>query len=258
MLNFRSASILVIILAALVSLLMIFHPHYWWILLPLAGFYLLLLTAGSVFISFNFYLRALCLGNKIEKVAALTFDDGPDQAITPKVLAVLEKHNIPASFFIIGNKAKKNSALLRQIINHNHLVGIHSYKHGFFFDFYRKRDMEQDLLKTEDAITYIAGKKPLLFRPPYGVTNPNLARAVRNLDFKVIGWSVRSLDTTIKDAEKVSKRIIRKLHPGAVILMHDTQDVTPEALEMVINRAKEDGYRFIGLEEMFGIEAYEN
>jgi peptidoglycan-N-acetylglucosamine deacetylase len=258
MLNFRSASILFILLAALFLVLVVYHSDLWWILVPLSVSYLLILTAGSVFIASNFYLRAFCRGIKTEKVAAITFDDGPDKVITPKVLAILEKHNIPASFFIIGQKAKKNGALLKLMINNNHLVGMHSYKHGFFFDFYRKKDMEKDLLKTEDAVTCIAGKKPLLFRPPYGVTNPNLAEAVRNLDFKVIGWSVRSMDTTIKDAEKVSARIIRKLHPGAVILMHDTQDVTPEAVEKVITRAQENGYRFIGLEEMFGIEAYES
>jgi peptidoglycan/xylan/chitin deacetylase (PgdA/CDA1 family) len=257
MLNFRSASILVIILAALVLLLMIFYPHLCWILLPLAGIYLLMLTVGSVFICSNFYIRAFCRGTKSEKVAALTFDDGPDEVITPKVLAILEKHNVQATFFVIGNKAKKNSALLKLIIGKGHQVGLHSYSHGFFFDFYRKKNMEQDLLKTEDVIMCNTGKKPLLFRPPYGVTNPTLANTVKNLEYKVIGWSVRSLDTTLKNAEKVSKRIIGKLHPGAVILMHDNQNIIPEALEKVIITAKEMGYRFVGLEEMLGIEAYE-
>lgn len=258
MLNFRSVSIEFFTLGVLVMVFVVYHPHQWWILVPLFGLYLVMLIAGSMFIRINFYLKALNEGVKSEKVAALTFDDGPDPVITPKVLAILEKHNVPASFFIIGKKAKKNGALLKRIISQNHLLGIHSYKHGFFFDFYRKTDMEQDLLRTEDAVTCITGKKPLLFRPPYGVTNPTLANAVSNLDFKVIGWSVRSMDTTIKDAERVSKRVLGKLRPGAVILMHDTQDVTPEALELVITRAKEDGYRFIGLDEMFGIEAYES
>jgi peptidoglycan-N-acetylglucosamine deacetylase len=258
MLNFRTVSIEFYTLAVLVMILLIRHPQHWWILVPLLGFYLVVLAAGSVFIRSNFYLTALCKGSQSEKVATLTFDDGPDPVITPKVLAILEKHEIKAGFFIIGKKAKKNGTLLRQMINQNHLVGMHSYKHGFFFDFYGKRDMEQDLLKTEDAVTCIAGKKPVLFRPPYGVTNPTLAKTVKNLDFKVIGWSLRSMDTSIKDAEKVSMRVMRKLHPGAVILMHDTKDITPEALEKVIILAKEDGYRFIGLDEMFGIEAYEN
>jgi peptidoglycan-N-acetylglucosamine deacetylase len=258
MLNFRSLSIEFFTLGVLVMVFVIYQPWLWWILVPLFGLYLIMLIIGSIFIRINFYLKALSRGEKSEKVAALTFDDGPDSEITPKVLAILEKYNVQATFFIIGKKAKKNGVILRRMINQKHLVGLHSYKHGFFFDFYRKMDMEKDLLKTEDAITCIAGKKPLLFRPPYGVTNPTLATAVKNLDFKVIGWSVRSLDTTIKDAEKVSKRIIGKLHPGAVILMHDTQDVTPEAVEKVVIRAKEQGYRFIGLEEMFGIEAYEN
>lgn len=258
MLNFRTVSIEFYTLAVLVIILLIRHPQIWWILIPLLGFYLVVLAAGSVMIRSNFYLKALCRGNKSEKVATLTFDDGPDPVITPKVLAILEKYNIKASFFIIGNKGKKDGALLRTITGQNHLLGIHSYKHGLFFDFYRKRDMEQDLLKTEDAVTCITGKKPLLFRPPYGVTNPTLANAVRNLDFKVIGWSVRSMDTTIKDSGKVAGRVMRKLHPGAVILMHDTLDTTPETLEKIIILAKEDGYRFIGLDEMFEIEAYES
>ena len=258
MLNFRTTTIALLIFAALVLILLFFNIRFGMFPILPVIIWIILLTIGSVNIRSDFYIKAFSKGKTNEKVITLTFDDGPDKVITPKVLAILDKHNIQATFFVIGQKAKKNGVLLRQISNNNHLVGMHSYKHGFFFDFYRKRDMEKDLLKTEDAVTCIAGKKPLLFRPPYGVTNPNLAKAVRNLDFIVIGWSVRSMDTTIKDAEKITKRVIRKLHPGAVILMHDTKDITPDALDKVIIRAKEDGYRFIGLEEMFGIEAYES
>jgi len=258
MLNLRSASILMIILAAVVILLMIFQPHLWWIFLLLTAVYLLMLIAGSFNIGSNFYLRALCRGTKPEKVLALTFDDGPDEIITPKVLAILEKNNIPATFFIIGKKAEKQVDMIQLIMTKGHLISLHSYDHAFFFDLYRKEKMEQDLLKTEEIIMKATGKKPLLFRPPYGVTNPTLAKVVKKLGYKVIGWSVRSFDTAIKDAEKIAGRVIGKLHPGAVILMHDTQNITPEALEKVIIMAKEEGYRFVGLDEMFGVEAYKN
>jgi peptidoglycan-N-acetylglucosamine deacetylase len=258
MLNFRNTTIALIIFAALVLILLFFNIRLGMFPILAVVIWLILLTIGSVNISSGFYIKAFCKGKTGEKIISLTFDDGPDAIITPKVLAILEKHHVKAAFFVIGSKAKKNSALLKLIIGKGHLAGLHSYSHGFFFDFYTKRNMEQDLLKTEDVIMCNTGKKPLLFRPPYGVTNPTLASTVKDLGYHVIGWSVRSLDTTIKDAEKVTKRVIRKLHPGAVILMHDTQDITPEALEKVITRAKEMGYRFVGLEEMFGIEAYEN
>jgi peptidoglycan/xylan/chitin deacetylase (PgdA/CDA1 family) len=258
MLNFRNTTIALIIFAALVLILLFFNIRLGMFPILAIFIWLILLTIGSVNIRSGFYIKAFCKGKTAEKIISLTFDDGPDAVITPKVLAILEKHHIKATFFVIGNKAKKNSALLKLIIGKGHAAGLHSYSHGFFFDFYTKRNMEQDLLKTEDVIMCNTGKKPLLFRPPYGVTNPTIASAVKNLEYNVIGWSVRSLDTTIKDAEKVSKRVIRKLHPGAVILMHDTQNITPEALEKVIIRAKEMGYRFVGIEEMFGIEAYEN
>ena len=92
----------------------------------------------------------------------------------------------------------------------------------------------------------------VLFRPPYGITNPTLAKVVKRLGFKVVGWSIRSLDTTIKDPKKVAARIRKRLHPGAVVLMHDTRKDLPVILEEVIKNAKEKRYRFIGLEEMMG------
>jgi len=258
MLNFRSASILMIILAVLVILLMIFRPHLWWILLPLTAIYLLMLIAGSIYISSNFYLRALCRGKKSEKVLAVTFDDGPDEIITLKVLAILEKYNIPATFFIIGKKAEKQVDMIQQIITKGHLIGLHSYGHAFFFDLYRRGKMEQDLLMAEEIMMKATGKKPLLFRPPYGVTNPILAKVLKKLGYNVIGWSVRSMDTTINDAGRVARRIIARIHPGAIIQMHDTRGITPEVLEKVIITAKDEGYRFAGLDEVLDVEAYKN
>jgi peptidoglycan-N-acetylglucosamine deacetylase len=110
--------------------------------------------------------------------------------------------------------------------------------------------MEQDLQKADELIMKVTGNKTLLFRPPYGVTNPVLARVVKKLGYRAIGWSVRSLDTVLKDEGKVIERIKDRLHPGAVILMHDDREVTVRVIEKIIFMVKEEGYRFVGIEEM--------
>jgi len=250
MLNFRNTSIALLIIAALVLVLLLFNirPGMFPILAVIV--WVILLIIGSVNIRSGFYIKAFCKGKTVDKVILLTFDDGPDPVITPEVLKILKTHKVPAAFFVIGRKAEKEVHLLTQISKEGHTVGIHSYSHAFFFDLYRRKKMEQDLQKAEDAIMSVTGKRPLLFRPPYGVTNPVLAKVVRKLGYTVIGWSVRSFDTTRKDAESIAKRVVAKLHPGAVILMHDTQAATPEAVEIIIRKAKEKGYRFVGFEEL--------
>jgi len=203
---------------------------------------------GSVKICSGFYTDTFCRGASSDKKITLTFDDGPDPVHTAQILKILEKHQVPATFFIIGNKAEKQEELLRQIISKGHSIGNHSFSHAFFFDLYLRKKMERDLIKTEDLLLKVTGIKPFLFRPPYGVTNPVVAKVAKKLGYKVIGWSVRSLDTVIKDADKITERVVERLHPGAVILMHDDRDVTPKALEMIITRAKEEGYSFVGLD----------
>ena len=239
-----------IILAFMVFLLMDARIESLWIIIPLAIVYLVLLVVESVRINSGFYLEALCRGNTKEKIVALTFDDGPDEIYTPRILEILEKHQIPACFFIIGKKAEERENILRLAISKGHIIGNHSYGHHFFFDFFGRKKMERDLVKTENIIKDVTGKKQLLFRPPYGVTNPTLAKVVKNRRYKVIGWSVKSFDTTIKSADKITERVLKGLQPGAVILMHDDREITLKVLEKVIIKIKEHGYRFVGLEEM--------
>ena len=253
MLNFRTASIWMIILVVAGFLLMIINIQYGWLLVVLAVVYIYLMVMGSAKICSGFYIDVFCRGRTGEKLVALTFDDGPDEIHTPVILDILDKHQVKATFFIIGSKAEKQQDLLRQIVLKGHTPGNHSLSHAFFFDLFGRKKMEQDLKNAEEVIKKVTGNKPDLFRPPYGVTTPVLAKVVKKLGYRAIGWSVRSLDTSIKDAEKVSKRIMGKLHPGAVILMHDTQNITPEALEKVIIIAKEEGYRFAGLDELLGV-----
>ena len=83
-----------------------------------------------------------------------------------------------------------------------------------------------------------------MFRPPYGVTNPNIAKALKQLNLQSIGWNVRSYDTSIKDVEKIKQRVLAQLKPGAIILLHDRLDFMPELLEALIPAIKENGYEF--------------
>ena len=250
MLNFRSASIFMAILAFMVFLLMDARIEFLWIVLPLALIYIIILVIGSVRINSGFYLEAFCRGMTNEKVVALTFDDGPDEKYTPLILEILMKHQVMATFFVIGNKAEKQGDILQRIHSEGHALGNHSFSHAFFFDLFGREKMERDLLKADEIIIKVSGKKPEYFRPPYGVTNPVVAKVTKMLKYKVVGWSVRSLDTVLKDEDKILERIKDRLHPGAIILMHDDREVTSKVLEKVILMVKEEGYRFVGLEEL--------
>ena len=209
------------------------------------------MVMGSAKICSGFYIDVFCRGRTGEKLVALTFDDGPDEIHTPVILDILDKHQVKATFFIIGSKAEKQQDLLRQIVLKGHTPGNHSLSHAFFFDLFGRKKMEQDLKNAEEVIKKVTGNKPDLFRPPYGVTTPVLAKVVKKLGYRAIGWSVRSLDTVIKDKEKLVERVIERLHPGAVILMHDDRKITTEVLEDLILKIKKEDFRFVELEKLF-------
>jgi peptidoglycan-N-acetylglucosamine deacetylase len=254
MLNFRTAKIFLVIFAVAAILLMIINLHYSWMLLILAVLNIYLFVQGSVNIRLGFYTEVFCKGNTKEKVVALTFDDGPDGNHTPAILDILDKQDIKATFFVIGHKINGQEELLRQMTSFGHIIGNHSFSHAFLFDLFGRKKMEQDLLKTDEMIMGVTGIRPVLFRPPYGVTNPVLAKVVKKLGYRVIGWSVRSLDTVKKDEDKIVERIKKGLHPGAVILMHDDREMAVKVIERVILMVKEEGYRFVGLDELLAIE----
>jgi len=258
MLNFRTANRYLVIFAAVAILLMIIDYQYGWLLAILIILYIYLLVKGSVNICSNFYMPAFCKANTEEKVVALTFDDGPDPVFTPRVLDILARNNVKATFFVIGGRGEEGKSILQRISESGHCIGNHSYSHAFFFDLFGRKKMEQDLLRTGDVIRKITGKDPVLFRPPYGVTTPVLAKVVRRLGCKAVGWSVRSLDTVLKDEEKIVERIMDRLHPGAIILMHDDRQITAKFLEKIIVKIQEEGYRFVGVDEMISLPNKKN
>jgi peptidoglycan/xylan/chitin deacetylase (PgdA/CDA1 family) len=245
-------------LAMLTSLVVYVYTNTsWWILLPAPVLYMAVIAYGSAFIRANFYMPSICNHPTDEKVFALTFDDGPDPAYTLSILALLKKYDAQAAFFVIGKKIAGHEAIMQQLDKAGHLIGNHSYSHSYVYDFYSTAKVEQDLLQASEAIRLATGLTPCWFRPPYGVTNPNIAKAVRKLKYTSIGWDVRSLDTVVTDAGKLYDRVIRRIKPGSIVLFHDTHANTVEALEKVLIFARENNYKIVRPDKMLGLKAYE-
>lgn len=227
----------------------------WWLLLPIF-LYQLLLIFGAIKIRHNFFVDSISEAATEKKQIALTFDDGPSENDTAKILDTLLLNNIEAAFFCIGNRIEKNHALIKRMDSEGHIIGNHSYSHHFFFDLYSVQKMKTELLKTNQLIEEVTGRKIRYFRPPYGVTNPNLAVAIKQLNFHSIGWNIRSMDTVIKVEQKLLTNIVPKLKPGSVVLLHDTAPITIANLQKVIDAIKAQGFEIVRLDKLINIEAY--
>lgn len=203
--------------------------------------FIVIQSLGAYFIRLNFHLMSINSLITKDKKVCLTFDDGPHNPNTLRVLEVLKKHKVTALFCVIGKNVSGNESILQQIKDEGHELANHSFSHAFWFDTWSKKKVINDLGRCQDLIKNYQ-LTPGLFRPPYGVTNPNIAWAVKKLNLKSIGWTIRSYDTSIKDIEKINQRIVSQLKPGAIILLHDRLDFMPQLLEDLIPAIKEKGY----------------
>ena len=230
----------------------------------LVGVFLSLLAVLAFFIwasadiDSGVYVNCFCKGSGDRRCVSLTFDDGPDENMTPKVLDVLKKYNIKATFFLIGKKAEKNPAIVKRIVNEGHIIGGHSWSHSCDFPLQSPETIYNELYRCEELLYDLTGKRILLFRPPFGVTNPLVAEAVNVKKCNCVGWSIRSFDTNdCEDRVSVCKRITRKLHNGGIILLHDRCDNADQLLEMLISDLLCKDYDIINLDEMLYINPYQ-
>jgi len=212
---------------------------------------------GSGLIRMNYHLKAFSSNRFLDgKKIAITFDDGPNP-YTERVLDVLKANNIQATFFCIGSQIEKYPEIFKRIINENHIVGNHSYSHSNKIGLFSKAEMISEIKRTDAIIFSHSGKKSNYYRPPFGVTNPNIAKALKFTKHKVIGWNIRSLDTKIKSEEKILNRIKKRLSPGSIILLHDTSEKTVRVLEQLLVILSENQYEAVTVETLLKIPAYE-
>ena len=220
---------------------------------------LLVLIAVAVFLFYasysigsGIYVKALCRGKTDKRTVCLTFDDGPDETYTPRVLDILREYQAPATFFCIGEKAESQRQLLKRMRAEGHLIGNHTFTHSWKFPFYSVERMREEIRRTDGCLKG-SGQASFPFRPPFGVTNPTIARVVRENKLPVVGWSIRSFDTRGESEETVFRRIVRQIQPGAVILLHDRMPGCASLLARLLEYLDDADYRVVPLNEMFDI-----
>ncbi|HZP92519.1 MAG TPA: polysaccharide deacetylase family protein [Burkholderiales bacterium] len=152
---------------------------------------------------------------------ALTFDDGPDAALTPRVLDLLDRYRAKASFFCVGRKAAAHAGVVRETVRRGHSVENHSDRHSNFFSFYGLRGLRREIEAAQAAIAQAAGTPPLFFRAPAGLRSPLLDPVVARLGLRYVAWTRRGFDTVSGDSRKVLDRLVIGLAAGDILLLHD-------------------------------------
>lgn len=180
-----------------------------------------------------------------EKAIALTFDDGPS-GFTEELLDGLEMYDAKVTFFVIGSQAEKKPEIVKRAYEAGHLIGNHTYSH---IDFYKTSlsEIKDDIVKSSAVIESITGVKPLFVRAPYG--NVNFIQ-LKQLDCFFIHWSSSTYDWFREDEEYIYKRIMKEAKDGAIILMHDTREVTVKAVLRAIPELQEQGFELVRVDEL--------
>ncbi|WP_336515405.1 polysaccharide deacetylase family protein [Pollutibacter soli] len=256
MLKFRNTTILFTVIIAVLLLAKILLAWPVWPIGIAALIYLTVLFFGSYRIDSQFYLPVVCSAKTNDKKIAISFDDGPDEHYTPRILSTLKEFHFPAIFFCIGKKIGGREKILKAITDAGHLVGNHSFSHDFWFSMKSAENMNLDLSAADDEIKKIIGVQPKLFRPPYGVTNPNIRKAVEYGRYTAVGWSIRSMDTVINDRNKLLSKLKSSLRPGAVILFHDTSLTMAEILPEFFQEIKNRGYEVVRIDQLLNLKPY--
>jgi peptidoglycan-N-acetylglucosamine deacetylase len=205
------------------------------------------------------FVRAVWRGPRQRRAVALTFDDGPDPSTTPQVLELLAEHGARATFFVIGEKARRHPDLVRRIRDQGHEVGTHGFRHDWRAILTPARALAQ-VQQGIDSVLKALGTPPRYFRPPYGVTTPGLAVALGQGALTVVGWSLRTHDGSGRgDPLERAQWTARTAQPGDIILMHDAPEVPggrmplgPAMLPMVLEGLHDRGFVSVVLSDLLG------
>lgn len=188
------------------------------------------------------------------RCVALTFDDGPNAIATAAILDSLREASAPATFFLVGQAVEQFPALARRIADDGHQLGNHGYRHRKLHG-RSPQYIRDDLARGAAAITHACGRAPTFFRAPHGFRNPWVTPTARALGERTVGWSVGAWDPSRPGRDVIAARILRRVRPGSVVLLHDGDGYdfdgdrrqTAEALPIILRGLREQGYTIVPL-----------
>lgn len=198
---------------------------------------------------------AAYLGNTEEKVIYLTFDAGYENGCTEPILDALKKHNAPAVFFLVGSYIRQHPDLVRRMAQEGHTVGNHTMHHYDMSKISDPAAFQKELEDVEEAYQEVVGE-PMkkYYRPPQGIYSEENLRQAKNLGYKTVFWSLAYVDwnrDSQPSADAAFKKLIPRIHPGAVVLLHSTSQTNAQILDELLTRWENLGYRFAPIEELF-------
>jgi peptidoglycan/xylan/chitin deacetylase (PgdA/CDA1 family) len=254
--KFLSPAFLAGITALLSSgLLLLIRPVL--VVIPL-GLFILLCLVAPFLPGIGFFLPVISRRETDCLVAALTFDDGPDPDVTPRLLELLRRHDVPATFFVAGEKAGRHPGLIREILSRGHAIGNHTYHHDPLLMLRSREKLREEIARTQELLSAFA-IRPLAFRPPVGITNSRLPGVLRELGLCCVTFSCRAFDRGNRRVARLAEIILGKVRPGDIILLHDVRPKGREGIEKwlaeterIVSGLKERGYRLLSLEELIG------
>ena len=204
--------------------------------------------------------RTFAGGLRGSKQIALTYDDGPNDPHTLKLLDVLAKHSVRATFFMIGRHVQERPDIARVVAQAGHVIGNHTFAHPLLI-FESAAQTRTQLVDCHQALEDAVGEHSNLFRPPFGGRRPATLRIAREIGLQTVMWNVTGYDWNAPPAAVIQKKVVRQMRGGDVILLHDgghrttgaDRAQTVIATDNLIRRYKDDGGEFVTVEEMFAV-----
>ena len=188
-----------------------------------------------------------------EPYIAMTFDDGPHTTLTPKLLDLLAKHHIKATFFVLGECVAQNPEVLRRAAREGHEIANHSWSHPNFGKM-SDEAIRSQLRRTDEIIKSITGARPTLLRPPYGSISERQKHWIhQEFGYQIILWDVDPLDWRRPGPMTVCNRIVRETRPGSIVLSHDIHPGTIEAMPATLDQLEAKHFKFVTVSELLNL-----